>query len=340
MKKRRVPMQQPLHGENKIFASGVTLGRLATDLQNKDVGLIRENGPYGEPKEVWRNTSSEIHILKSSRNCGWRGAVFHEAQVKEPFGFSDYTLDTINIAMPLVAHKIRATVSRGVTIKKNAFVAVEHRPHIYLPGERICCEWQGSFAFTSLAISENLVENILHSRLSEMARSNIRSSQAQIEHLLNILLLDVSSNIVSGPALGETIITQIVHYLNPDDGHNEILERTGTAQRHIVRVQEFIEANLFAPLNLADLAGLVNLSTRHFCRAFRSFTGSSPYEYILRRRVERASQLIRQGDSSLAQVALSVGFSSHAHMTATFQRVLGVPPSHFGNTTKEGIQPT
>ncbi|MFJ7441642.1 helix-turn-helix transcriptional regulator [Methylorubrum thiocyanatum] len=71
------------------------------------------------------------------------------------------------------------------------------------------------------------------------------------------------------------------------------------------------------------------MSTRHFCRAFRTAMGLSPYDYIVQRRVERARALIQESRLSFSEIAVNVGFSNHAHMTSTFQRVLGKTPSQF-----------
>jgi AraC family transcriptional regulator len=64
--------------------------------------------------------------------------------------------------------------------------------------------------------------------------------------------------------------------------------RGGLAPYQIRRVKTHIEANLDATIRIKELAHLVDLSSFHFCRAFRESFADSPHRYVMRRRVERA----------------------------------------------------
>ena len=64
----------------------------------------------------------------------------------------------------------------------------------------------------------------------------------------------------------------------------------------------------------------------HFAAQFRVSTGIRPHEYLLRRRIERARDLLLQHDSSIADIALSVGFQAQSHFTTVFKRFMGDTP--------------
>jgi AraC family transcriptional regulator len=95
----------------------------------------------------------------------------------------------------------------------------------------------------------------------------------------------------------------------------------------VKRVMAYIEANLSSTLQTKDLADLVNLSASHFCRAFKVSVGIPPWEYITRRRVDRARELMRDTDEPLSQVALSCGLSDQSSFCRVFRRVMGQSPS-------------
>ena len=59
------------------------------------------------------------------------------------------------------------------------------------------------------------------------------------------------------------------------------------------RAIDYIDANLSEPVSLAELAGVAGLTRMHFAAQFRAATGLRPHEYLLRRRVERAQELLR-----------------------------------------------
>ena len=75
-----------------------------------------------------------------------------------------------------------------------------------------------------------------------------------------------------------------------------------------------------------DLAALVELSSFHFCRAFRDSFGDSPHAYVTRRRIERAQGLMLTTDNSLSQVAMDCGLADQAHFNRLFRRFVGESP--------------
>lgn len=95
------------------------------------------------------------------------------------------------------------------------------------------------------------------------------------------------------------------------------------------RVTEFIDAHLDAPIRIADLADLTQLSEGHFHRAFRATTGKTPLEFIHAQRVAMAKQLLARSRLSVAQLALRVGFLSPAHFARVFRSVTGQSPSDY-----------
>ncbi len=92
------------------------------------------------------------------------------------------------------------------------------------------------------------------------------------------------------------------------------------------RVTNFIESNADNPITLADLAREAGLSRMHFAAQFRKATGLRPHQYLLQRRVEKAKTLLATSSAPIAEVALSVGFSSQSHFTGVFKRLTNHTP--------------
>jgi AraC family transcriptional regulator len=102
--------------------------------------------------------------------------------------------------------------------------------------------------------------------------------------------------------------------------------RSWMTPRRLRRVEDLIEARLDTKLTVQSLADELELSGGFFCRAFHAAVGKAPHDYIIDRRVSRARTLLANGALGLSAVAHASGFSSHAHMTATFRTRLGVTP--------------
>jgi transcriptional regulator GlxA family with amidase domain len=109
----------------------------------------------------------------------------------------------------------------------------------------------------------------------------------------------------------------------------EGLFRGGLRGEALHRVMRFVDERLGESISLADLASLAGVSRFHFARQFRVSTGESPMEYRRRMRIERAKRILVQQSSTIAEVAIRLGFADQSHFTRTFRRMVGVSPGHY-----------
>ena len=108
-----------------------------------------------------------------------------------------------------------------------------------------------------------------------------------------------------------------------------VIHKGGLASRPRQRVIDFINEHLQDELSLVELSRIAKLSPHHFATAFKASTGLSPHRYVIERRINRASDLLRRDDKSISEIAYAVGFSSQSHLTANFRRTMGVTPRRF-----------
>ena len=108
------------------------------------------------------------------------------------------------------------------------------------------------------------------------------------------------------------------HYVAPVKG--------GLAPWQLRRVEAMLNERLAEDISLGELAAAVDLSKSHFARAFRRSTGMPPHHYQLKLRIERAKQLLRRDDMSLADIGLDCGFCAQSHFTRAFRQLAGVSP--------------
>ncbi len=93
------------------------------------------------------------------------------------------------------------------------------------------------------------------------------------------------------------------------------------------RVRDRIDREYAQPLDVEALARGANMSAGHLSRQFRLAYGTSPYSYLMTRRIERAMALLRRGDMSVTEVCFTVGCSSLGTFSTRFTELVGVPPS-------------
>ena len=91
-------------------------------------------------------------------------------------------------------------------------------------------------------------------------------------------------------------------------------------------INAFIDEHSCSTIKTADLAGVLGMHPSTFQRSFKAVNKTTPYQYVLGRRVDQARQLITSSRLSLAQIAFQCGFSSQSHMTDVFRARLGATP--------------
>src|SRR5262245_22651109 len=99
--------------------------------------------------------------------------------------------------------------------------------------------------------------------------------------------------------------------------------------RGLAHVVDFVEGNLDQDLDLPSLASAATMSVYHFAHRFKETVGLSPHAYVLTRRISRARGMLERRESRLVDVAAACGFSSQAHFTMAFRRVVGVTPGAY-----------
>lgn len=92
---------------------------------------------------------------------------------------------------------------------------------------------------------------------------------------------------------------------------------------------DFVEKNMYEPINIHDIAKASHYSTYHFCRLFRTLVGDSPKEYLRKRRLTVAADRLVKGETSILNIALDCQFESHAAFTRAFKQLFKMTPEQF-----------
>ncbi|MFF9843609.1 helix-turn-helix transcriptional regulator [Streptomyces sp. NPDC013740] len=83
------------------------------------------------------------------------------------------------------------------------------------------------------------------------------------------------------------------------------------------------------PLDLDAVAAHAGYSRYHFVRAFKAAYGETPGQYLSRRRIERAEELLRTANLSVTEICTLVGFSSLGTFSGRFKSRTGLTPSEY-----------
>lgn len=127
--------------------------------------------------------------------------------------------------------------------------------------------------------------------------------------------------------LSETMFVELVRrYLDEmPEGQEGWLG--GLRDRYVGRALAFLHASPAEPWTIDRLADQVGLSRSALHERFAQFTGHAPMQYLANWRMQIAANVLRQSSSSIAAVALEVGYHSEAAFSRAFRRATGAPPA-------------
>lgn len=158
--------------------------------------------------------------------------------------------------------------------------------------------------------------------------NHLRIHDPILEQFVGLLEQEYASSLVGGQIFINGIGRSLsVHLLR---NYSEVSFADPIITGHLTplqvrRVMDYVDDHLSSLHSLDELSSLIGTSSGHFQRQFRKTLGVPPYAYVMRRRLERATELIRR-NIPLKEIAPSCGFCDQAHMTRVFRRHLKTTP--------------
>jgi AraC-like DNA-binding protein len=95
------------------------------------------------------------------------------------------------------------------------------------------------------------------------------------------------------------------------------------------RARQYLDTQKTRVVHSSELEAVTGLTRYELARQFRVMCGTSPYRYLLMRRLDVARQQLAQ-DRSLVEVALEAGFADQAHFSRMFKATFGITPARYG----------
>ncbi len=172
------------------------------------------------------------------------------------------------------------------------------------------------------SITANRVELIPHYAMHDPFIDQIgRSLTAELE----------SNQLHSRLFVDSLTIALSIHLLRHySDWQKPLQDDTGgLSQRKLQQAIEYINEHLAEDLSIAAIADELAMSQYYFSRMFKQSMGVSPYQYVMRQRIERAKYLLRTTARSVAAIAMQVGFSNQNQLAIQFRKLTGTTPSNY-----------
>ncbi len=162
----------------------------------------------------------------------------------------------------------------------------------------------------------------------DVGPAGLRQDSVLAKFIEFLLPPDEASKVLRGfytDALHRTLLDRLAALRNAD-GLCDRRKLNPLPKWRLKRVCEFVDANIEERISLGALAQVAGVSRMYFAAQFREATGLRAHDYVIRRRINVAKELLAGSDRSIVDTALSVGFQTQAHFTTVFKRIEGFTP--------------
>lgn len=278
---------------------------------------------------------ADIRLIVSSEGLGWKGFCVSrqkEEPHKRTHAPSPHLLIGLTVGGSGLAIKKLNGISIHKTVSANKFIIIP-------PHSNFDVSVDNSIEIIYLYIHQRIVDEITKVLYGNgVDPVEIAPHISFFDPLLERLIVEVchSARIKRSSSAGyaDHLIRAIVAHIV--ENHSAVSTSAqaqkaikGLPPRKLNLVIEFIDRNLSKPLSLEDIASISDLSPSHFTRLFRSSTGLTPHQYLLRRRIDTAQRLLIESEMSISEVAFECGFADQVHFTQAFRRFAGKAPGAF-----------
>ena len=106
----------------------------------------------------------------------------------------------------------------------------------------------------------------------------------------------------------------------------------------LCRARRFIDECYDLPLDLNEISKQACLSRYHFLRLFRDTFDTTPHQYLIQRRIEKAKELLRVRSLSVTDVCFEVGFESLGSFSSLFRKCVGDAPVNYRKREMDSLR--
>lgn len=236
-------------------------------------------------------------------------------------GFDPHRHDTYAIGLTL--HGVQSFGYRGTTVHSTPGQAIVLHPDEVHDGR---AGTEAGFRYRMAYIEPRLIQAALGARMPLPFVGEAVVDDALLISSITPTLLDLDMQLEDLHL--DQIILAVAEALVALDRSSSRKEIRNVSVRAVTHVREFLDANSGQMVSSNQVEAIGGLNRFALARHFRTCLGTSPYRYLVMRRLDHARHLILSG-SSIAEAAASSGFADQSHMTRQFKRAYGLSPGRW-----------
>ena len=133
----------------------------------------------------------------------------------------------------------------------------------------------------------------------------------------------------------EGLLYELIVLISRSNDAGLSLGKEETVSNDMTELKRYMDDHYAEDIDLTKLSSISSISRFHLVRKFRKETGSTPMEYLGKKRISEACMLLASTEMSISDIASSIGFSSSSYFSERFRKETGIPPTRFRIESKE-----
>lgn len=150
------------------------------------------------------------------------------------------------------------------------------------------------------------------------------SFEPLFKKIYNALTTDEVFGGYTASAIVYELIVNLYRQKNTDGG-----QHSSPKNGIISKALDFVEINLANPITIEAIAEKCEVTPQHLCRVFKEALDIRPFEYINRKRIQKAKELLIESSMSVSEIGLAVGYGDCSYFSAVFKKLENITPRDF-----------
>ncbi|MBT3368130.1 MAG: helix-turn-helix transcriptional regulator [Nitrospina sp.] len=157
-----------------------------------------------------------------------------------------------------------------------------------------------------------------------------------LEYIFKLLLSEIQAGNKNGKLFIENIVSILAfHFVknySKEQSSGLVENVSGFTSKEIEKAFYYIDKNMSESVKIENLAEEFGISKFNFIKRFKSSTNVTPHQFIIRKKLERSKNLLKEGSLSLTDITYMLNFSDQSHFSNSFKKMYGMTPREFRMT--------
>ncbi len=191
-----------------------------------------------------------------------------------------------------------------------------------------------SFSFDKLTSAQDGIS--MHVASGTVYKYNMQNSY--IYAYLNIMLEEITHRDSNYEIVCQNLLEVLLTCMLRNDNLSIVQNKSTILSRECAQIKTYLDSNYSENITLDTLADSTHMNKYYMVHAFTKYTGISPINYLIQKRIQEGKSLLESANYSISQISATLGFSSQSYFSQAFKRATGKTPIQYRNEYRKQKQ--